>query len=98
MYFVQHDGYTLWMEEFKKKFYDYLRFRHPLVKHRWTKDYSTFKRLGYVIERRHMCRACKQAATRGCCANYGHANRSHIDVITNIECVETYLPAGEAYE
>ena len=95
MYFVQHPGHLLWMEEFKKKFYDYLRFRHPLVKHRWTKDYSAFKRLGYVIERRHMCRACKQPATRGCCADYSHANRSHIDVITNIECVETYLPAEE---
>ncbi|MBC7957240.1 MAG: hypothetical protein H7Y33_15375, partial [Cytophagales bacterium] len=73
MYFVQQPGHSLWMEEFKKKFYDYMRFRHPLVKHRWSKDYSAFKRLGYVVERRHMCRACKRPATRGCCENYSHA-------------------------
>ena len=93
MYFVQRPGHTMWMEDFKKKFYDYLRFRHPLIKHRWSKDYSPFKRLGYVIERRNMCRACKQPATRKCCVHYGPANRSHIDIITNIECVEMYLPA-----
>ena len=84
------------MEAFKKKFFDYMRFPPPAGEaYRWSKDYSAFKRLGYVIERRHMCRACKQPATRGCCADYSHANRSHIDVITNIECVETYLPAEE---
>ena len=49
-----------------EEFYDYMRFRHPLVKHRWTKDYSTFKRLGYVVERRNMCRACKRTAVIGC--------------------------------
>ena len=91
MYFVQQRDQTLWMEEFKKKFYDYMRFRHPLVKHRWSKDYSAFKRLGYVVERRHMCRACKQPARRNCCENYSSANRSHIDVIMNIVCVEEYV-------
>lgn len=78
------------MEEFKKKFFGYMRFRHPQVKHHWTKDYSAFKRLGYVVERRHMCRACKRPATRGCCENYSHANRPHIDVIINIVCVEEF--------
>ena len=91
MYFIQKHGHNLWMEEFKKKFYDYMRFRHPQVKHRWSKDYSAFKRLGYMVDRRHMCRACKQSATRGCCSNYNHANRSHVDVIANIVCVEEYV-------
>ena len=95
MYFVQQPGFTLWMEEFKKKFSDYMRFRHPLVKYRWTKDYSAFKRLGYVVDRRHMCRACKQPATRGCCEHFGRANRSHVDIIMNIQCVEQYLPTDE---
>jgi hypothetical protein len=91
MYFVQRPGHTLWMEEFKKKFYDYMRFRHPLVKHRWGKDYSTFKRLGYVVERRNMCRACKRAAVGGCCDDYSPANRSNVDIITNILCIEEYI-------
>lgn len=91
MYFVQRPGHTLWMEEFKKKFYDYMRFRHPLVKHRWSKDYSTFKRLGYVVERRNMCRACKRSAVIGCCDDYSHANRSNVDIITNIVCIEEYI-------
>ena len=34
MYFVQQPGRSLWMEEF----FDYMRFRHPQVKHRWSKD------------------------------------------------------------
>jgi hypothetical protein len=98
MYFVQQHGHSLWMEEFKKKFFDYMRFRHPQVKHRWSKDYSAFKRLGYVVERRHMCRACKCPATRGCCENYNHANRSHVDVITNIVCVEEFGERDDAGE
>ena len=97
MYFVQIPGHTMWMEDFKKKFYDYLRFRHPLVKHRWSKDYSTFKRLGYSVERRNVCRACKEPATRNCCEASSQANRSHIDIITNIQCVETYLPVDNDY-
>ncbi len=96
MYFVQQPGRSLWMEDFKKKFFDYMRFRHPQVKHRWSKDYSAFKRLGYVVERRHMCRACKRPATRGCCENYSHANRSHVDVIMNIVCVEEFTERDEA--
>jgi hypothetical protein len=59
---IHRAGLLRHMEEF----YDYMRFRHPLVKHRWTKDYSTFKRLGYVVERRNMCRACKRTAVIGC--------------------------------
>ena len=91
MYFVQTPGCVLWMEEFKKKFYDYLRFKHPQVTYRWRKDYSAFKRLGYEVERRHMCRACKSPAKHRCCAQYSSANRSHIDIITNIVCVEQAL-------
>ena len=96
MYFVQRQGCSLWMEEFKKKFLDYMRFRHPQIKHKWSKDYSAFKRLGYVVERRHMCRACKKPATRGCCENYSQANRSNIDVIMNIVCVEEFTVRDEA--
>lgn len=95
MYFVQRPGHTLWMEEFKKKFFDYMRFRHSQVKHRWTKDYSTFKRLGYVVERRNMCRACKRTAVSGCCDDYSHANRSNVDIITNIACVEEYIGSDD---
>ncbi len=88
LYFVQRPGHTLWMEEFKKKFQDYMHFRHPQVKHTWTKDYATFKRLGYLVERRNMCRACKFPARVGCCAYFSHANRSNVDAIMNIVCVE----------
>jgi Family of unknown function (DUF5906) len=98
LYFVQQPGHSLWMEEFKKKFSDYMRFRHPQAKYRWSKDYSAFKRLGYVVERRHMCRACKRPATRACCENYGHANRSHVDVIMNIVCVEELIGLEEVAE
>ena len=79
----------------EEKFYDYMRFRHPLVKHRWTKDYSTFKRLNYVVERRNMCRACKRTAVSGCCDDYSHANRSNVDIITNIVCVEEYTESDD---
>ena len=42
MYFVQQPGHSLWIEEFKKNLLDYRRFRHPQVKHFWTKDYRAF--------------------------------------------------------
>jgi hypothetical protein len=38
-----------------------------------------------------MCRACKRAAVLGCCDDYSHANRSNVDIITNIVCIEEYI-------
>ena len=81
-----------------KKFFDYMRSRHPQVKHRWSKEYSIFKRLGYEVEHRNMCRACKRTAVSGCCIDNSHATRSNLDIITNIVCVEESLGRDEVAE
>ena len=43
------------IDNFKKTFANYMRFRHPHVKHRWKQDYSTFKRLSYDVMYIHVC-------------------------------------------
>jgi hypothetical protein len=47
LYFMYMPGREMLLEEFKKNFANYMRFRHPSVKYKWRQDCSAFKRLGY---------------------------------------------------
>ena len=84
VYFTKQQGAAMLLQDFKNKFMNYMRFRHPLVKYRWTSDYSSFSRLGYRVACQHICKACGSHAEAGCCANYNPANRSKRYVIENL--------------
>lgn len=88
VYFMWHEGSTMLLQDFKNKFMNYMRFRHPSVKYRWTSDYSVFNRLGYNVVYQNICKNCGLHAKFGCCADYNVANRSKRYVIENIVCVE----------
>lgn len=88
MYFMRVPGREMLLEDFKKKFANYMRFRHPHVKHRWKQDYSAFKRLGYDVTYTHVCKSCLTNIGPGCCPHYHNANRSKRYVIKHIVCVE----------
>ncbi len=89
LYFMHMPGREMLLEEFKKKFANYMRFRHPNVKYKWRQDYSAFKRLGYDVVYAYTCKSCLTDHGPGCCAHYSHANRSKRYVIKDIVCVET---------
>lgn len=96
VYFMKQHGVAMLLQDFKNKFMNYMRFRHPLVKYRWTSDYSSFSRLGYRVVCQHVCKACGSHAEAGCCANYSSANRSKRYVIENLVCVEnTFIRCTE---
>jgi hypothetical protein len=44
VYFMKLPGAAMLLQDFKNKFLNYMRFRHPGVKYRWTSDYSAFDR------------------------------------------------------
>jgi hypothetical protein len=88
MYFLKVKNHCMMLEDFKKKFFNYMRFRHPHVRYRWNNDFSAFKRLGYEIVYTKICRSCFKEAHAGCCTNYDNANRSTRRVIRHIMCVE----------
>jgi phage/plasmid-associated DNA primase len=88
MYFVKVNDQCMMLEDFKRKFINYMRFRHPNVKYKWDQDLSAFKRLGYEIVYTKVCRACLQEARKNCCKNYDHANRSTRRIIKHIMCIE----------
>jgi Family of unknown function (DUF5906) len=88
MYFVKVKDQCMMLEEFKRKFMNYMRFRHPNVRYKWDHDLSAFKRLGYEIMYTKVCRSCLREARKDCCENYDHANRSTRRVIKHIRCVE----------
>jgi hypothetical protein len=88
VYFMRQEGAVMLLQYFKNKFINYMRFRHPGVKYRWTSDYSSFNRLGYKVVHQHVCKGCGSHAEAGCCANYSVANRSKRYVIENLVCVE----------
>ncbi len=88
MYFVKVKNECMLLEDFKKKFMNYMRFRHPHVKYKWDNDLSAFKRLGYEIVYTKVCRFCLNEARKDCCENYGHANRSTRRIIRHLMCVE----------
>ena len=91
MYFVNIENECMMLEDFKKKFMNYMRFRHPHVKYKWDQDLSAFKRLGYEIVYTKVCRSCLKEAHKQCCNNYNHANRSTKRIIKHIMCVEKEL-------
>jgi hypothetical protein len=37
------------LQDFKNKFLNYMRFRHPGIKYRWSSDYSAFNRFGMLV-------------------------------------------------
>ncbi len=88
MYFIHDPGYFMPMEEFKTKFYNWLRFKHQNAKHRWTHDYSAFKRKGFEIAETKVCKRCGLESFKGCCPYYSQKNRSTQIRIKNIRCVE----------
>ena len=88
MYFINVKDACMMLEEFKRKFHNYMRFRHPNVRYKWDQDLSAFKRLGYEIVYTKVCRACLNEAKKDCCVNYSNANRSTRRVIRHIMCVE----------
>ena len=92
VYFMRQEGAVMLLQYFKNKFMNYMRFRHPGVKYRWTSDYSSFNRLGYKVVHQHVCKGCGSHAESGCCVNYSIANRSKRYVIENLVCVENMQP------
>lgn len=88
LYFVQVKDEVMLLEDFKKKFRNYMRFRHPHVRYVWNDDLSAFKRLGYEIVRTKRCRYCNKEARPNCCVNYSNANRSTSKMIKHIVCVD----------
>ena len=91
VYFMRQQGSTMLLQEFKNRFMNYMRFRHPSEKYRWNSDYSSFHKLGYDVTRKHICKACGSAAVSSCCAKYHPANRSKKYIIENIVCIEEYI-------
>ena len=88
MYFVKQQGSIMFMEDFKKKFFNWLRFRHQNAKYKWTSDHSAFRRRGFEVVRTKICKICEQEAHRNCCSHYDKDNRSTRTVIKNIACIE----------
>lgn len=88
LYFRKKKGSSMLLEDFKTKFKNYMKYKHPEVKYKWTSDYSSFKRLGYDVKYAHTCKACMSTTGKGCCEEYNSANRSRRYVIEDMECVE----------
>ena len=91
VYFMRQQGCTMLLQEFKNRFMNYMRFRHPSEKYRWTSDYSSFHKLGYDVTRKNICKACGAAAVSSCCPKYHPANKSKRYIIENIICIEEYM-------
>ncbi|KAI8996036.1 bifunctional DNA primase/polymerase [Gaertneriomyces semiglobifer] len=74
------DRIKVHIEDVKKAFMRYMKFNHPGQKYTWDdNDYSTFKSLGYEVERMHICKSCNNRAKGGkdkCCEEYDSANRT----------------------
>jgi len=83
------------IEDVKKMFERYMKFNHEGKKHTWDdNDYSTFKELGYEVQKINMCKSCKRRAKGGkekCCPNYSVANRVKKVMVMDLEIVRETL-------
>ena len=91
-YFRYRKGAKMQLQDLKTQFLNYMKYRHLYVQVRWTTDDASFKRLGYDVQRIHICKECGQCANTECCSSYNPANRSKKYVITNLEFVEDCIP------
>ena len=90
VYFMKKPGTFMLLQDFKHKFINYMRFRHPGVKYKWTSDYNAFKRLGYDIEHINICKACGATAKAGCCTHYNIANRCKRYIVKDLACIDSF--------
>ncbi len=88
LYFIKVPGSTMLLEDFKNKFFNWLRFKHQNVKYKWTNDYSAFKRKGFEVVRTKICKVCHQEARKGCCDYYDPDNRTTRVTIKDIRCID----------
>lgn len=88
LYFVKQAGGVMLMEDFKNKFFNWLRFKHQNVKYKWTNDHSAFRRKGFDVVRTKICKFCGREARAHCCSFYDHENRTTRITIKNIRCVD----------
>lgn len=88
MYFIKEPDSIMLLEDFKKKFFNWMRFKHRNTSYKWTHDYSAFKRKGFEIVRTKICKVCQQESHINCCKYYDHANRTTRIVIKHIKCIE----------
>ena len=88
VYFVKKPDSIMFIEDFRKKFFNWLRLKYHNAKYTWTSDYSAFKRWGFEVVRTKICKTCKKESHRDCCSNYDKDNRSTRTIIKNIACIE----------
>ena len=86
MHFVKQKGAFMFLQDFKEKFYTYMRLEYPNVKYRWTSDYSIFYQLGYSVVRIHICKLCNNIAKANCCSNYSISERFKKYIIKDLSC------------
>ena len=94
-YYVMHqEGVFTDLSKLKEVFRLYMRFKHPEVKYTWPEDESSFKQLGYGIERKQLCKTCGRPHKKDTCGDHYHsANRTCKSVIKDLLIVmETYDP------
>ena len=84
IHFVKQKGAFMFLQDFKKKFYNYMYLEYPNVEYRWTSDYSTFEKLGYKINYINVCKCCNSRSKTGCCSEYNTTNRSRRYIIEDI--------------
>jgi len=89
VYFMHQPNSFMYLQDFKHKFLNYMRFRHPHIKYTWSSDYSVFKQLGYCVEQVNMCKACNAISQVNCCSQYNIANRTKRYIIKGLSCIET---------
>lgn len=88
LYFIKESNSMMLMEDFKNKFFNWLRFKHQNVKYKWTNDYSAFRRLGFDVVQTKVCKVCHKEAQKDCCKFYDNGNRTTRITIKNIKCIE----------
>ena len=88
VYFMKDDNASMLLQDFKRMFMNYMKYRHTGVNYKWTSDYSSIRKLGYEVEYGSICKACGQVARTGCCNNFNIANRCRRFVIKYLKCVE----------
>ena len=79
---------TVGLDEFKKKFITYMKFKHNKNNYKWsnTSDNAVLTDQGYIIKKISICASCNTEKTTSvkCCDDYNNKNRRRKFLILNM--------------
>jgi hypothetical protein len=90
---IFEEGKITPFEDLEKAYSNHMRIHHKNDKAKIEGDHFPIKAVGFIVERQHLCKICKEAASKDTCGDHyaGGKNRRQKLIIKNMR-IEIRIP------